>query len=382
MKRTLRVKLAPTSEQAAALAATLARAAQASGLAAEIAHERDIRHWMQLRQVAYGRVRELGIGAQLAISCIRRAADARKTLLANAKNGRLGTPDSPRYSKALSKPVTFRSDAALAFDDRCLSWNHNQHTVSLSTVHGRLKDIPFTGNSDHLTIIATARKGETDLIHHQGAYYLAATIDEQAPTMFEPRGFLGVDLGIANIATTSDGHRASGTQLNRIRHRNRRLRSKLQTKETKSAKRLLRKRSRTETRFAKDINHQISKKVVAEAKRTGRGIALENLTGIRERVRSRKPQRARLSSWAFAELASFITYKAERSGVPVLFIDPAYTSQDCHSCGHRDRGNRPNQATFHCQHCGVSLHADENAALNIAQRAVESWGAVKLPNAA
>lgn len=73
------------------------------------------------------------------------------------------------------------------------------------------------------------------------------------------------------------------------RTRNRELRHTLQMKNTKSAKRLLRQRARKEARFAADVNHQISKRIVAEAERTGRGIAVEELTGIRERVRLRKP---------------------------------------------------------------------------------------------
>jgi putative transposase len=65
---------------------------------------------------------------------------------------------------------------------------------------------------------------------------------------------------------------------------------RLQKKATRSALRLLRKRSKKESRFAADGNHQISKKIVTEAQRTGRGIALEDLTGIRHRVRLRKPK--------------------------------------------------------------------------------------------
>ena len=68
----------------------------------------------------------------------------------------------------------------------------------------------------------------------------------------------------------------------------------------------MRKRRRKEQRFAADINHQISKSIVAEAKRTGRGIAIEQLGGIRERVRFRKPQRATLHWWAFDQLGRFL----------------------------------------------------------------------------
>jgi IS605 OrfB family transposase len=125
------------------------------------------------------------------------------------------------------------------------------------------------------------------------------------------------------------------------RHRARYLRARLQAKGTKSAKRLLRKRSRKEARFAADVNHVIANRIVTEAQRTGRGIALEDLTGIRARVRLRKPQRVALHSWAFAQLGHYTAYKAALAGIPVVHVDPAYTSQMCSACGHISKKNRP-----------------------------------------
>jgi putative transposase len=113
--------------------------------------------------------------------------------------------------------------------------------------------------------------------------------------------------------------------------------------------------------------------MVAEAERTGGGIALEELTGIRERVRLRKPQRATHSSWSFAQLGAFITYKARRAGVPVVYVDPAYTSRTCAECGHIDKANRVSQAWFACRSCGVVAHADRNGSRNIRARAWELW---------
>jgi IS605 OrfB family transposase len=184
---------------------------------------------------------------------------------------------------------------------------------------------------------------------------------------------MGVDLGIANIATTSDGARHVGKGLNAHRHRQRQLRRRLQRKATKSAKRLLKKRRRKEARFAADTNHAIAKRIVTVAERTGRGIALEDLQGIRDRVRLRKPQRVTLHSWSFHQLGSFIAYKAARYGVAVVRVDPAYTSQACSVCGHVDNKNRPCQETFICTSCGFAEHADVNAARNIAARGVAGW---------
>ena len=179
-------------------------------------------------------------------------------------------------------------------------------------------------------------------------------------------GFAG---NLVNIATDSDGEAYSGKHLNSVRHRHRRLRRKLQKKGTKGAKRRLKKLSGKERRFANDLNHRISKRIVAKAQRTGRGIALEDLQGIRERVRLRKPQRATLHSWAFHDLGQKLRYKAERAGVPLVFVDPRNTSRQCPACGHTERANRPTQAIFKCVACGCSGPADYFAAVNIGRRA-------------
>ncbi|WP_372339566.1 zinc ribbon domain-containing protein [Nocardiopsis sp. CC223A] len=51
-----------------------------------------------------------------------------------------------------------------------------------------------------------------------------------------------------------------------------------------------------------------------------------------------------------------------------MHVDPAYTSQECCECGHTDRKNRPDQATFTCTSCGFAEHADVNAGRTIAKR--------------
>jgi hypothetical protein len=104
--------------------------------------------------------------------------------------------------------------------------------------------------------------------------------------------------------------------------------------------------------------------------------------GIRGRVRLRKPQRATLHSWAFAQLGRYLAYKAEQAGVVFVQVDPAYTSQECHCCGWIEKKNRRSQASFACGRCGFVGHADHNAACNIARRGVACWGEVMRPDAA
>jgi IS605 OrfB family transposase len=176
---------------------------------------------------------------------------------------------------------------------------------------------------------------------------------------------LGIDLGVTNIATNSDGTIYSGSTVKSVRYRHRRLRNKLQKKGTLSAKRRLRQLSGQEARFAKAVNHTISKRIAREAQRTKRGIALENLKHIRTRVRARKSQRTVLHSWSFFHLQACITYKARLAGIRVLLVDPRNTSRTCPTCGHIDKANRKTQAHFTCVSCGCAGHADTIAAENI-----------------
>lgn len=374
MKLVVQVKLLPTPEQAAALEATLHAANTAARQVSQLAHQQRTFRNYDLRKHTYEQVRAgHGLAAQAAQHVIKKVADAYTTLHANLRNGNLGKPGSPRRIRAESKPITFRPLAAQPYDDRCLSWQLDARTVSIWTVRGRAKNVVFTASAEQLKILAAHRRGESDLVYRDGMWFLIATCDLPDVPITAPDGFVGVDLGIANIATTSTGVRHCGKGLNAVRHRNRELRRRLQAKRTKSAKRSLKRRHRKEARFAADTNHRIAKQIVTEAERTGHGIALEDLSGIRERVRLRKPQRVTLHSWSFHQLGSFIAYKAARAGVAVIYVDPSYTSQQCSACGNVDKKNRPDQETFACTSCGFAEHADVNAARNIASRGETGW---------
>lgn len=375
MKLVVRVKLLPTPVQAAALEATLQACNEAATWAAEVAFEKKACRPLGLRKHTYAEVRERwSLGAQAAQHVIKKTCDAYTTLKANLRNGRYGRPGTKRHTRASGKPVTFRKDAAQPYDDRMLSWQHKTRTVSIWTTSGRLKGVAFTGQAEQLAVLAEHRRGESDLVRQGGKWFLIATCEIPEKTLnTHPVGFLGIDLGIVNIAATCDGVRHCGRRINRKRENDRALRSRLQKKGTKSAKRRAKKYAGKEARRNKDINHKISKRIVAEAERTGRGIALETLTGIRERARLRKPQRTTLHSWPFAQLGAFLAYKARRAGVPVVHVDPAYTSQECSQCHHTARGNRPSQARFTCRSCGFVEHADHNASHNIRQRGWMLW---------
>ncbi|WP_229811648.1 RNA-guided endonuclease InsQ/TnpB family protein [Streptosporangium pseudovulgare] len=380
MKLVVQVKLLPTPEQAAALAATLHAVNAAATAVSHTAYATHTFGVYDLRRLVYGELRADGLSAQTAQHVIKKVADAYATLRGLVRAGRL---TGRRRRKAESTPIAFRPEAAHPFDDRCLSWRIDARTVSIRTVRGRIKDLAFTGSAEQLTMLAAHRRGESDLVCRDGMWFLIATCEvPEAPLNAEPCGWIGVDRGIVNLATTSDGVDHSGEGLARYRRRMARLRAELQAKGTKSARRKLKKRAGREARHATHTNHKISKEIVADAQRTGRGIAVEDLAGIRERVRLWPSQRATLSSWPFHQLGEFLAYKARRAGVPYTGVDPACTSQTCPVswCGSVGRGNRPSRDLFSCRSCGFAGPADHIAALNVARRAQVAWVFVNTPN--
>lgn len=352
MKLTAKVKLRPTPEQRACLLDTMRRFNMACNHISAIAWESKTFKQVPLHHLHYHATKErFGLSAQMVVRANARVVDTYKL---DRKTRR-----------------TFRELAAITYDDRILSWNLAASTVSIWTVEGR-QTIPFVCGEYQRRLLAT-RQGETDLAYVRGEFYLFATVNVEEPDPIEVRDVLGVDLGIVNIATDSDGQTYSGARLNSVRARHRRLRRKLQKKGTKGAKRRLKKLSGKEQRFANDLNHRISKRIVEKAQRTNRAIALEDLKGIRQRVRVRRPQRSTLHSWAFYDLGQKLRYKAKRAGVPLVFVDPKNTSRVCPVCGHTERANRPNQSTFTCVVCGFAGLADHIAAVNIGRRAIVNW---------
>jgi IS605 OrfB family transposase len=109
---------------------------------------------------------------------------------------------------------------------------------------------------------------------------------------------------------------------------------------------------------------------VKRAQGTGRGIAPEDLKGIRERITVKKSQRRQHHSWGFHQLRQFIEYKAKLAGIPLVYVKPYYTSQKCSKCGYTDKKNRPTRDDFKCVQCGYAAPADHNAAENIRRAAV------------
>jgi IS605 OrfB family transposase len=347
MKLVAVAKLLPTNDQATAMLATMERVNEACNWLAERAFEGQTANKFVLHRLYYGDLRQqFGLSAQMAVRAIGKVCDA--------------------YKRDKRRQPHFAPHGAIAYDQRIMSFKAMDR-VSLLTLTGRIL-VPFIAGAYHRARLEGVR-GQADLVLRKGKWYLYVTVEVPDGAPVEPEGWLGVDLGIRNLATDSDGECHSGAGIESVRQRMQRLRGVLQAVGTKSAKRHLRRLSGHEARFRSDMNHIISKRIVSKAKDTARGVALEDLKGIRERTTVQKGQRAMHGGWAFFQLRSFIEYKGRLAGVPVVAVDPRNTSRTCPVCGHVFKNNRRSQSEFQCRACGHTDHADRVGAINIARRA-------------
>ncbi len=347
MVLTLQLRLLPTVKQSTQLRATMRAFNAAATFAARVGFEAGLRSQPSIHRLTYYDLREkFGLSSQMAVRAIGKAVEC--------------------FARDKTVCPVFRPDGAMTYDPRLMSFK-GLDTVSLLTLDGR-ELVPLI-YGEYQRERFDRMKGQVDLVLHDGRFYLYASITVPDGAPIEPTDFLGVDLGIVNLATDSDGTTHTGAAVEHVRRKHAKQRRALQRRNTRGAKKKLRRIARKESRFRRHENHRISKQIVSTAQDTGRGIGVEDLTHIRARTTVRRSQRNRQGGWAFAQLRSFLEYKARLAGVPVVSVDARNTSRTCSRCGHCEKANRKRQAEFFCLHCHLSINADLNAARNIASRA-------------
>jgi putative transposase len=196
-------------------------------------------------------------------------------------------------------------------------------------------------------------------------HYFYVAVEVQEEEQLKPDGWLGIDrntTGHCAVASCTKTGKVFmlGKQAKHVHQKYSKIRKKFQRL---GKLRKLKTIKHRESNITKDLNHKISRKVVNYAKQNNCGIKLEDLTGIRKTTKQAKSFKYALNSWAYYQLQQFIEYKAQLAGVPVVKIEPAYTSQRCQMCG---RLGTRNDKRFKCPYCGYTVHADINASWNIA----------------
>lgn len=350
LKKTITCKLKPSAEQAVVLLNTLKAFADACNQILGVANDTGKKKAFDLHHASYHTVKAAtGLTSNYVVRAIARVAQS--------------------FGKGKKLPKEFKP-TSLDLDKDLFRFNPYNETVSLATTAGRQKIKLQLSNRQRDELKGQKPKaGFLSYDKKKRRFQIHFVIDVAEPAMRTPADVLGVDLGVNRIATLSSGEIISGRSLNRLREVRQRTRSSLQAKGTQGAKRALKRLRGKQARMQSDVNHCLSKQIVQSAKKNNQAIALEDLTGIRQRADKGKRLRKMLGNWAFFQLRTFIEYKAKQAGIKVVLVDPKHTSKSCSSCG--QIGSR-RKHKFVCKSCGLSTDADLNGALNISRRGCQS----------
>lgn len=342
--------MAPMALQGDTLRNTLRKYALACDAILEVAVREKTSNKVKLQHLAYHDIRKrFDLSANLAVRAIARVCWAVKA--------------AKRKGRAVKR---FRP-TSIDYDERIFAYRENEEAVSLTTAGGRIH-VPLVLGQYQRDALLGKKPTAAKLVLKDRKWYIHVVIEDAPGQRFHPICAIGVDRGVYNIAVTSEGTFHSGQKAMYVREKFASRRARLQSRGTASAKRALKRLSGRERRWMRVENHRISKAIVEEAVRKRAAIKLENLTGIRDRLkRFSRAWNRKVNAWVFCELEAMIRYKAERAGVEAVSVPAKNTSSECSRCGNVTESSRSG-AHFECAVCGYRLAADLNAARTISGR--------------
>ncbi|NYH54903.1 transposase [Nocardiopsis arvandica] len=224
-------------------------------------------------------------------------------------------------------------------------------------------------------------------VSRDGAHWYVSILCEDGqhtPQAHErPDSAVGIDRGVAVAVATSDGDLFNRTfQTPKEHERERRLRRRLSRQHKGSAN-----RARTQAALSK-LTGRVRARRADFAARTARVLCDQNAVVVLEKLHTTNMTRSAKGTvdapgthvrqksglnrailargWHGFKLAC--QNAARRTATRIVEVNPAYTSQTCHPCGHVAPENRESQSVFRCVVCGHRAHADVNAARNTRAR--------------
>jgi putative transposase len=351
---TLKVKLETTEQVSQSIAETQKAYAKALNHASEVAFEKKVFSSVALHHITYRDIREMTkLPANLVCSARNVVAEA--------------------YKRDKDKHHRWKETAAMRYDARTLTVKLDQEYATLTTLGGRVKVNLILSDYHRQYLGGTWRIEPTATVSHKGRiWYLHLIVTKDVPDS-DSDARIGIDSGIVRISTTSTGKVFKGGIIKHIRERRFKQRRDLQSARHKSRnqRRLLQRLAGKEKRSVEWLLWNVANGIVDEALKVSAGtIAVEDLKGIRARIKVAKKQRLIHHGWPFSSLFLKLAHVASKQGIKVEPVEARNTSKTCHKCGHCDRANRKSQTFFVCVRCGHKSNADFNASLNVRDRRV------------
>ncbi|QKN27975.1 IS200/IS605 family element transposase accessory protein TnpB [Escherichia coli] len=214
-----------------------------------------------------------------------------------------------------------------------------------------------------------------------GKWYISIQTESEVSTPVHPSAsMIGLDAGVAKLATLSDG-----TVFGPVNsfQKNQKTLARLQRQLSRKVKfsnnwqKQKRKIQRLHSRIA-NIRRDYLHKVTTTVSKNHAMIVIEDLKVSNmsksaagtvsqpgRNVRAKSGLNRSILDQGWYEMRRQLEYKQLWSGGQVLAVPPAYTSQRCACCGHTAKENRLSQSQFRCEVCGYTANADVNGARNI-----------------
>ena len=367
MRRTVSIFPKLSGDEKASIIGTRKQYARAFNMSVECLINNSSTSKRFLHKVQYERIKEecpsLPTGL---IQCARDVAvEAVKNW--NVKRTKL-KQKKPKKAERMKRP-SMKEKCTMRYDVRTITLRGFQ--LTFSTCDKRIKtiiSIPEFFTERYSPSEGWKLKGANIGMNRKGRVFVNLIYECHDPVIEENKDgkIVGLDRGVYNIVTTSEGVHYGAEDVRRVKRKYNHVRSVLQKKGTRSAKRRLISISGCEKRFVHDQNHCISKKL-ANTDEDVSIYVLEDLSSMnmkRLKGKSNKTMRKWLSAWSYSDLEEKLIYKCKRNGIRVEFVDARYTSQKCSVCKTIDKASRKGNR-YVCRHCGNEMHADVNAAINI-----------------
>lgn len=201
-----------------------------------------------------------------------------------------------------------------------------------------------------------------------GRWYASLTVERDEPTVKQaPKGgAVGIDLGIKDLATLSDGTVIPNPHSLKTGERQLRRAQKALSRKTKGSKRRAKARERVARIHARIANRRSDalNKLTTMLSRTYSDISIEDLN-VAGMVKNHHLAKA-ISDASFFELRRQLEYKTAKTGARLHVIDRWYpSSKTCSNCGSVKTKLSLTERTYKCEHCGLAIDRDLNAAINI-----------------
>jgi len=276
-----------------------------------------------------------------------------------AENDVSATYSSIRSNKHKIDKAPVRRKNCLRLDKNLFNWETPRH-IRMAATGGKRVLLSFKSYPKLEEYLGKHKISDPLLYEKNGKVWAMLTFQTPQSDII-PSTCVGIDVGMRFIAVTSEGNAIKGNVFNGVKRKIRHLKKRLQSSDSKSARKHLVKLKKKERNYSRNFSHHVANTLLAST--SADTLVIEKLTLKQMKTKKHQKQnKSRINQLPLKELRTMLEYKAKALRKAVLTVSPSYTSQD--DCRGLERGIRKGRRYYATD--GIILDSDHNASLNIA----------------